>query len=159
MSTTRATVRRWLVARQRPGATLIEAALLCALLLAGLALAGASLSPIMLQRGNLNAVPIAVLWGALRLETPRGSRRRRLAIEGAMALAVPATVWGLLLLSALMQATYGEPAAVASTDVYLAVIVVSAGVLMVQETVQRAHGQTNLMAERIWRLRRGEGPW
>ena len=30
---------------------------------------------------------------------------------------------------------------------------VSAGVLMVQGTVQRAHGQTNLMAEQGWRLR------
>ena len=30
---------------------------------------------------------------------------------------------------------------------------VSAGVLMVQGTVQRAHGQTNLMAEQSWRLR------
>jgi len=123
---TPAEARRGVVARQAAGATLLETALVCGGLLALLLPVGPVLSPSMLQRGYLNAVPIAVLWGALRLVVPEGSWRRRVFREAAMGAAVTGTGWGLMMAMAWGEATYGDPASLASTDVYVAVYAVSA---------------------------------
>lgn len=152
MRVTPAEGRRGLVARQAPGATLLETALVCALLLAGLALGAAALSPIMVQRGSLNAVPIAALWGAARLEVSGGSPRRALVVEAMMAVAVTTLAWGLLLVASLTEASFGDRATLARVDTYIAVYAVSAFVY--------GSGRFGLHVWLFWdRLRRRRMVW
>lgn len=144
--------RRWLVARQGRGATLVETALLCALMLVGLALAGGGISAIMLQRGLLNAAVIAALWGALRLVPARGSLRRRVVVEALMAIAVTAVAWGLTMIVAVLEVTYGDLGSLTRADVYLSSLFVS-GFLYVC-------GRVAVAAWLIWgRLRRRHMIW
>ena len=152
MNVTPAAGRRGFVGRRSAGATVLETALVCGVLLGLLALVGPLLSPPMLQRGYLNAVPIAVFWGALRLAVPEGSWRRRLVREVVVGAVVPGTGWGLMMALARYVATYGEPPSLASADVYLAVYAVS---VLIYGAVR--------VAVRLWlfwdRLRRRHMVW